>query len=252
MVGPNPVPYRDPDTSWRSNAREIGRADILMSLVPGGETVLDAGARDGYFSKLLAERYRSVVALDLEAPIVDHERVRCVAGDLTALDFPDGSFDCVFCTEVLEHVPEVEKACREIRRVARKHVIIGVPFQQDLRSGRMMCRECGRIWNAWKHLHSFTQQRLFDLFPSLKPERVLYSGSIKEGTNFLSAALMRIAKYPSGSYNCVEPCTCGAVIRPPDTGFVGKLCAGMAYRLNWVQDRFTEEQKDTINVLFSI
>jgi len=56
MVGPNPVPYRDPDTSWLSNAREIGRADILMSLVPGGETVLDAGARDGYFSKLLAER----------------------------------------------------------------------------------------------------------------------------------------------------------------------------------------------------
>jgi ubiquinone/menaquinone biosynthesis C-methylase UbiE len=247
----NPVPYRDTDTSWRSNARETERASVLMSLVPGGESVLDAGARDGYFSRLLADRYRSVTALDLEAPPVVHERVRSVAGDLTRLDFPDQSFDGVFCAEVLEHIPDMEKACKEIRRVARKHVIIGVPFEQDLRAGRVMCRECGRVYNAWKHVHSFTERRLVDLFAPLRPERISFAGKYVERTNFLSASLMRTARYPWGAYNCAEPCECGAIIRPPDATFTGKVCASIAVRLDRLQALFVAQQSDTINVLFT-
>jgi len=39
--------------------------------------------------------------------------------DISAIPVPDGSFDAVLCTEVLEHVPEPIDAMREISRILR-------------------------------------------------------------------------------------------------------------------------------------
>lgn len=39
--------------------------------------------------------------------------------DATSLDFPDGAFDVVYSFGVLHHIPEVEKAVAEIRRVLK-------------------------------------------------------------------------------------------------------------------------------------
>ncbi len=44
-----------------------------------------------------------------------------------ALDRPDKEFDCIFMLEVMEHVPDYEKALSELFRVSRKHVVISVP-----------------------------------------------------------------------------------------------------------------------------
>jgi SAM-dependent methyltransferase len=41
------------------------------------------------------------------------------AMDLAALPFPDGAFDLVLCSHVLEHVPDDARAMRELRRVLR-------------------------------------------------------------------------------------------------------------------------------------
>jgi ubiquinone/menaquinone biosynthesis C-methylase UbiE len=62
----------------------------------------------------------------LEKPTFEFPRVTTVAGDATKLQFPDELFDCVLCAEVLEHIPAVEKTCRELVRVARHELIIGV------------------------------------------------------------------------------------------------------------------------------
>jgi len=40
-----------------------------------------------------------------------------VRADLTALPFPDASFDIVLCSHVLEHIPEDRAAMRQMRRV---------------------------------------------------------------------------------------------------------------------------------------
>ena len=89
----------------RAGAREQLRIADLMSLAPGGDRVLEIGARDCYLSRRLTALYGEVTALDLRKPEIDEPGIVPVQGDVTALDFADGSFDTVFCAEVLEHVP---------------------------------------------------------------------------------------------------------------------------------------------------
>src|SRR5664280_3005443 len=130
--------------TYRNSEHEKSRTDDLMRLLPRGRSsVLDIGAHDGFFSRLLTQHFETVAALDLEMPTFDYPRVINVEGDATRLQFPDSAFDCVFCAEVLEHIPALEDACREIARVARHEIVIGVPYKQDTRIGRTTtCQQC--------------------------------------------------------------------------------------------------------------
>jgi SAM-dependent methyltransferase len=56
-----------------------------------------------------------------------------VEADLTALPFPDESFDLVVCSHVLEHVPDDRTAMRELFRVLRPGAValIQTPVNYD-------------------------------------------------------------------------------------------------------------------------
>ena len=43
------------------------------------------------------------------------------------LPFPDNSFDCVLCLDVLEHLENIHEVFDELCRVTRSHVIISLP-----------------------------------------------------------------------------------------------------------------------------
>jgi SAM-dependent methyltransferase len=53
--------------------------------------------------------------------------------DVTALDLPDGAFDAVICSHVLEHVPDDGTAMRELRRVTARGgwCLVMVPLALD-------------------------------------------------------------------------------------------------------------------------
>lgn len=51
--------------------------------------------------------------------------------DALDLKFKDNSFFLVTALEVLEHIPQVEKAIGEIVRVAREFVLVSVPSKED-------------------------------------------------------------------------------------------------------------------------
>ncbi|MDR0527945.1 MAG: class I SAM-dependent methyltransferase [Spirochaetaceae bacterium] len=53
--------------------------------------------------------------------------------DITALPFPDHSFDTVLCTHALEHIRNPQKALAELIRVTRKRLIVVVPRQREYR-----------------------------------------------------------------------------------------------------------------------
>lgn len=49
----------------------------------------------------------------------DFHMTQFMRGDATGLPFPDASFDALICSEVLEHLPDVNAALAEIRRVLK-------------------------------------------------------------------------------------------------------------------------------------
>ena len=195
------------------------RVSDLISLLPGGNgSVLDIGARDGFISKILANHFSVVTALDLEKPCIEHDRINCVKGDITALAFPDASFDLVFCAEVLEHIPThmLKNACRELARVSKKYVLIGVPYKQDIRVGRTTCSNCGKFNPPWGHVNAFNEDTLIELFPDHAVVRQSFVGRTDSQTNWLASAMLDVAGNPYGTYVQEEPCIhCGAKLGQP-------------------------------------
>ena len=204
---------------YQNTPDEQKRVADLMDLLPHGlDTVLDVGARDGFISKRLADRARRVTALDLELPVIDDPRITCVKGNATALDFDSDSFDLVFCAEVLEHIPgdSLAAACAELTRVSRRHVLVGVPYCQDLRLWRTTCHKCNGTNPPWAHVNAFDDSRLRGLFPGLDLVRQNFVSTAELGTNVVSAWLMDLAGNPYGTYVQDEGCVhCGAQLVAP-------------------------------------
>ncbi len=98
--------------------------------------VLDAGMGTGYLCAELDRRGWAVSGLDIAPAMVDgaiarlpHLRDRLVRGSITALPFPDASFDAVVATGVLEYVvPELPRAAGELVRVLRPGGVAVVSF----------------------------------------------------------------------------------------------------------------------------
>ena len=240
---------------YRNSEREKARVASLMELLPANlNTALDIGARDGFISKLLAERYAAITALDLEKPQINHEKITCVQGDITGLNFSEDSFDLVFCAEVLEHIPPhlLTKACEELVRVSNKYLVIGVPFRQDIRVGRTTCAACGKVNPPWGHVNSFDEMRLNKLFQGCNNLKTTFAGSNNSQANWLSCLLMDLAGNPYGTYEQEEPCVyCGAhFLPPPERDLVKKVFSKAAYFAQRATQPLVNEHPNWIHILF--
>lgn len=243
-------------TDYRNSASEQARISDLMRLAPpNGEAALDVGARDGYLSKLLAKRFDSVTALDLQKPDIDHPRIKCVQGNIAALQFSDGCFDLVFCAEVLEHIPPplLATACRELARVSGKCVLVGVPYKQDTRLGRTTCVTCGGINPPWGHVNSFDEHRLAALFPGFVAATQSFVGTSNAATNGLSSWLMNLAGNPYGTYVQDEPCIhChAALLGPPERRLWQKVATRLAFIGMRIQKPFIKPHGNWIHLLLT-
>lgn len=242
--------------AYRESSSEKLRTDDLLRLFPdSGDVALDIGARDGHFSRLLADRFKSVIALDLSQPEIDHPGVTCVAGNAASLQFPDHSMDFVFCAEVLEHIPTaiLAKVCQEIERVSRGQILIGVPYKQDIRSGRTTCRSCGEKNPPWGHVNSFDERRIAELFAHSLIESISFVGLTTDRTNASSAKLMDLAGNPYGTYEQEEPCIhCGARLTTPiDRTLFQKVLTKLALWIKAFLNLFSKPRGNWIHVQLS-
>jgi SAM-dependent methyltransferase len=241
-------------SEYRASPQEEVRTNDLLSLVPRNRSsILDVGARDGHFSRLFTQYFEQVIALDLQQPQWHFPNVTTVAGDVTNLNFPDNSFDCVFCAEVLEHIPSLERACNELLRVARHEIIIGVPYKQDTRLGRTTCGVCGNSNPPWGHVNSFDEAKLLHLFSGARLHRKSFVGTTKDRTNAFATFLMKLGGDPWGTYQQEEPCIhCGAeLVAPMNRGILRRVCSAVAGRINARLIASNEARPNWIHLLFT-
>lgn len=113
-----------------------------LKLKPGSH-VLDAGCGSGRHLRALArlpdlkivgiDRSAADVADAVKAlqsmPDALSRDFSVTCADITRLPFADESFDCVICSEVLEHIPDHEVAVKELVRVlkAKGTLVVSVP-----------------------------------------------------------------------------------------------------------------------------
>jgi SAM-dependent methyltransferase len=87
------------------------------------QSVLEVGCGMGDFAaRVASEVGAAVVATDLSPRMVELTRRRGLDGrvaDAQELPFPDRAFDCAVANWMLYHVPDVERALAELRRVLR-------------------------------------------------------------------------------------------------------------------------------------
>ncbi len=113
--------------------REIGRRLLahldFTKIEP--KTVLDIGCGTGFFTRLLADKYKKadIFAADLSETMVKHTRreqarrwpwqgnYQHAVSDAVALPFKDGAFDLVTSNLAMQWVPDPQAMMKEMRRV---------------------------------------------------------------------------------------------------------------------------------------
>ena len=121
---------QDPDPwAWRR------RRALLLHEVNPGERVLDLGCGAGRFVAALRDARADPVGVELAQAALQRARGNVPGADLR-LVAPDGSLplghgevDLVWCSEVLEHVPDTIAFLTEVRRVLRRggRLLLTVP-----------------------------------------------------------------------------------------------------------------------------
>ncbi len=147
------------------------------------ETMLDVGSGRGVFLIPFMKEFPwvQVTSLDLleKRVVFLNELADGGFGQLHAEEkniceqpFPDDSFDVVSMLEVLEHIPEVEKAIAAAVKMAKQYVVVTVPSKPD---------------NNPEHIHLLTKEKLTQMFGAAGCTRLHFDGV--EGHLFMVAAM---------------------------------------------------------------
>jgi len=104
----------------------------IHSKIDIGRTVLELGTGAEFFNQRLFGTGRHFYTSDYSNGTNHDYRV-----DAENIGFPDGAFNCVICSEVLEHVRRPQRVIEEIHRVLEEGglLILTVPFWVELHEG---------------------------------------------------------------------------------------------------------------------
>jgi SAM-dependent methyltransferase len=126
--------YHTPRGRWIAE-RETATVLALLSAAAGA-TVLDAGCGTGHFSRRLADAGLEVTGVDIDRAALEFARERgqaCyAAASMTTLPFGDASFEHCVAVTSLCFVGEPIAALRELLRVSRRGVVLGLLNRHSL------------------------------------------------------------------------------------------------------------------------
>lgn len=137
------------------------------------DSVVDVGCGEGVLTARWAGLLgsRPVVGVDLPDPKLRSEwdarardNLEFIAADGQRLPFGESQFDLAAAIEVLEHVPDPHRTLAEMRRVARRHLLVSVP-REPLWRALNLARGAylPQLGNTPGHLHHFSRRSFIGL-----------------------------------------------------------------------------------------
>lgn len=107
----------------------------------------------------LEKRFQQAPNIDYLSADLDPERAM-VAMDITDIQYPDDTFDVIYCSHVLEHVPDDRRAMRELYRVLKPGgwAIINAPISRKttLEDPSITSPEQrARVFGQWNHVRRY-------------------------------------------------------------------------------------------------
>jgi ubiquinone/menaquinone biosynthesis C-methylase UbiE/uncharacterized protein YbaR (Trm112 family) len=147
------------------------REAIISHIPVKQDWVLDVGCGSGWVASHFSKKDKNVVSLDISLtnvqktldlfPFPSHFGV---VGDAYSLPFRDSSFDCIICSEVIEHSQYPKQIVSDLIRCLKAggRLIMTTPYKEVLKYS--LCIHCNKPTPHNAHLHSFDEISLKKLF----------------------------------------------------------------------------------------
>ena len=139
--------------------RNEAQSYYLQETIPVDRTrVLDLGCGGGYWSNRISKLYpwMKVIGVDWGVDFIakarskfSSERVSFQVEDFAHLSFTEGSFDCVYADNSLEHAYDVDNTLQEVYRVLQQGGVLVAAIPSDARNARKICDN--HTWKTAPH-----------------------------------------------------------------------------------------------------
>ncbi len=178
------------------------KLSVMRRFAPPPGALLDVGCAYGFFLELARRGGWTISGIDLSAHAVERARQQLGSADLrvgqlSAAQFPAGSFDAITCWDVIEHTRDPLVFLRETARLLKPggRLFLTVP-----NVGTTHARILGRYWEGFakirEHLFYFTPATADRALELAGFERLYRQSSGPSVTlNFLAG---KLARYSTG------------------------------------------------------
>jgi len=188
------------------------KVKLVLNYIPDDvSSIIDIGCGNGIITNQLAERY-FVMGVDASKEALSFVKTKKLHSSSDKINVEDHSFDLVFSSELLEHLPEnnLVETVNEFKRINKKYIFITVPNNEMLSKTFIKCDKCNNIFHAYGHINSFNEAKLIDLigddFIHLKTN--YFGPQIKEYNKTLMNIRQKCAKrwYQADKYSICPIC----------------------------------------------
>jgi 2-polyprenyl-3-methyl-5-hydroxy-6-metoxy-1,4-benzoquinol methylase len=165
-------------------SRMVGKGivNFLKGIISIKGNVLDFGCGPGYLVQHMLDNQISCEGIDFSEDSIIAVNARFKDNSLwkgakvytnERLPYPDDSFDLIICVETIEHLKDDDRDTifSEFYRILKPktgQLFITTPNNEDLSMNMVFCPQCQQVFHKFQHIHSFSQESLFELMENKK------------------------------------------------------------------------------------
>ncbi len=152
--------FEKQESLWQLE-NDLLRTTVIKAIETKNKNILDVGCGTAWAAERLCTDARLVVSMDLSTinpqkavakyPFDNHLAVSC---EIEKNPFKHTIFDCIICTEVLEHVPQPEAFINVLSQLLTQDgiLVFTTPYNEKIQHST--CIHCNRETPHNAHLHS--------------------------------------------------------------------------------------------------